>query len=76
MRLHGIGIGTSVDASGSVSATISMSMDYLRDEFDFVIIVSHLQTMREQTDQQININIEKKTGGEFGVSSIQYPNKK
>jgi DNA repair exonuclease SbcCD ATPase subunit len=55
---------------------VSMIMDYLRDEFDFVIIVSHLQTMREQTDQQINIHIEKKTGGEFGVSSIQYPNKK
>jgi DNA repair exonuclease SbcCD ATPase subunit len=55
---------------------VSMIMDYLRDEFDFVIIVSHLQTMREQTDQQININIEKKTGGEFGVSSIQYPSKK
>jgi DNA repair exonuclease SbcCD ATPase subunit len=52
---------------------VSMIMDYLRDEFDFVIIVSHLQTMREQTDQQININIEKKTGGVFGVSSVQYP---
>ncbi len=49
---------------------ISMIMDYLRDEFDFVILVSHLQSMREQTDQQINIKIEKKTGGEFSYSSI------
>jgi DNA repair exonuclease SbcCD ATPase subunit len=49
---------------------ISMIMDYLRDEFDFVILVSHLQTMREQTDQQINIKIEKKTGGDFSYSSI------
>jgi hypothetical protein len=28
--------------------------------------------MREQTDQQINIKIEKKTGGEFGLSSVEY----
>ena len=45
-------------------------MDYLRGEFDFVILVSHLQTMREQTDQQINIKIEKKNGSEFSYSSI------
>ncbi len=51
---------------------VGMIMDYLRGEFDFVILVSHLQAMREQTDQQININIEKKTGGEFGVSSVKY----
>ncbi len=51
---------------------VSMIMDYLRGEFDFVILVSHLQAMREQTDQQINIKIEKKTGGEFGLSSVEY----
>ncbi len=52
---------------------VSMIMDYLRSEFDFVILVSHLQAMREQTDYQININVEKKTGGEFGLSSVSYP---
>ncbi len=52
---------------------VSMIMDYLRTEFDFVILVSHLQAMREQTDYQININVEKKTGGEFGLSSVSYP---
>ena len=52
---------------------VSMIMDYLRNEFDFVIIVSHLQGMREQTDQQINIDVEKKTGGAFGVSTVIYP---
>jgi DNA repair exonuclease SbcCD ATPase subunit len=52
---------------------VSMIMDYLRTEFDFVILVSHLQAMREQTDYQININVEKKTGGEFGLSSVCYP---
>jgi hypothetical protein len=36
---------------------VGMIMDYLRNEFDFVILVSHLQSMREQTDQQINIKI-------------------
>jgi len=53
---------------------VGMIMDYLRGEFDFVILVSHLQTMREQTDLQININVEKKTGGVFGLSSVHYPN--
>ena len=53
---------------------VGMIMDYLRGEFDFVILVSHLQSMREETDQQININVEKKTGGVFGVSSVHYPN--
>jgi DNA repair exonuclease SbcCD ATPase subunit len=52
---------------------VSMIMDYLRTEFDFVILVSHLQAMREQTDYQININVEKKTGGDFGLSSVSYP---
>ena len=52
---------------------VSMIMDYLRNEFDFVILVSHLQGMREQTDQQINIDVEKKTGGAFGVSTVVYP---
>ena len=50
---------------------VSMIMDYLRTEFDFVILVSHLQTMREQTDQQININVEKKENEIFSLSSIK-----
>ena len=52
---------------------VSMIMDYLRTEFDFVILISHLQTMREQTDQQININVnvEKKDNELFSLSSIK-----
>jgi DNA repair exonuclease SbcCD ATPase subunit len=53
---------------------VGMIMDYLRGEFDFVILVSHLQAMREQTDQQINIKIEKKSGvDEVSLSSIKHP---
>ena len=48
-----------------------MIMDYLRTEFDFVIIISHLQTMREQTDQQINIIVEKKDNDLFSLSLIK-----
>ena len=52
---------------------VSMIMDYLRNEFDFVILISHLQTMREQTDQQININVnvEKKDNEMFSLSSVK-----
>ena len=52
---------------------VGMIMDYLRGEFDFVILVSHLQAMREQTDQQINIKIEKKPGAnEYSLSKILF----
>ena len=53
---------------------VGMIMDYLRGEFDFVILVSHLQAMREQTDQQINIKVEKKPGAnEYSLSSVKHP---
>jgi len=52
---------------------VSLIMDYLRTEFDFVILISHLQVMREQTDQQITLAVSKKNGQSRELTSVVYP---
>jgi hypothetical protein len=59
---------------------VGIIMDYLRHEFDFVILISHIQNMREQTDVQITPildtskgNNSDNNGNGFHPSLVKYP---
>jgi DNA repair exonuclease SbcCD ATPase subunit len=52
---------------------VHLIMDYLRTQFDFVLLVSHLPVMKEQADQQINLKVYNKKNDLEKLTSVVYP---
>jgi DNA repair exonuclease SbcCD ATPase subunit len=52
---------------------VHLIMDYLRTQFDFVLLVSHLPIMKEQADMQINLKVYNKKDDLEKLTNVIYP---